>query len=71
MFTVFKSIFRVSKREYLHLVPRVRMRGALPPLLHMSSWSWSLDNGYFMAQNLVKHRGKFTFTMKEKPTEHH
>jgi len=34
---------RVAEREAhsLNLVPRIRMRGRLPPLLHTSSWRGS------------------------------
>jgi hypothetical protein len=37
---------------HLHLVPRSRMRGAIPPLPHY----------VFVAWCLVKHRDNFTFT---------
>jgi hypothetical protein len=37
---------------HLHLVPRLRMRGAIPPLPHY----------VFMAWFLVKHRDNFTYT---------
>jgi hypothetical protein len=36
---------------YLHLVPRSRMRGAVPPLPRYVSMEWCL----------VKHRDNFTF----------
>jgi hypothetical protein len=38
---------------HLHLVPRSRMRGAIPPLPQF----------VFMAWCLVKHRDNFTFTL--------
>jgi len=37
---------------YLHLVPRLRMRGGIPPL----------PQCVFMARYLLKHRDNFTFT---------
>jgi hypothetical protein len=40
-----------------HLVPRLRMHGAIPPLPQL-----------FMAWYLVKHKDNFTFTL---PTERH
>jgi hypothetical protein len=48
----------------LHLVLRLRMLGAIPLLLHISSWCGvSLRSGYIlMAQCLVKHKD-FTFTI--------
>jgi hypothetical protein len=41
----------VKLTNHLHLVPRSRMRGAIPPLLQYA----------FMAWCLVKHRNNFTF----------
>jgi len=39
---------------HLHLVLRLRMRGAIPPLLHTSSWRGS--RYVFMEGYLIKHR---------------
>jgi hypothetical protein len=43
----------VKLTTHLHLVPRSRMRGAIPPLLHY----------VFMAWCLVKRRDNFTFIL--------
>jgi len=45
----------VKLTTHLHLVLRLRMRGAIPPLPHMSQC--------LMAWCLVKHRDNFTFTL--------
>jgi len=42
----------VNLTTHIHLVPRSRMRGIMPPLLQYT----------FMACCLVKHRDNFTFT---------
>jgi hypothetical protein len=54
---------RVKLVIHLHLVPRLRMRGALPPLPHQ----------VVVAQWLIKHRGNFTFHLRPScitPTSH-
>jgi len=49
---------------HLHLVPRLRMCGAIPLLPQCIFMAWCLiSNGYiFMAWYIVKHRDNFTFT---------
>jgi hypothetical protein len=47
----------------LHLVQRVGMRGAVPPLPASSCRVIQLSTGYFfMLRCLLKHRDRFSFT---------
>jgi len=54
---------READHSHPSLAPSLRMRGAIPPLTHTSSWRGvQLRNGYFfMAWCLVKLRDNFTF----------
>jgi hypothetical protein len=55
----------VKLTTHLHLVPKLRIRGAIPPFPHVSSWRGAhFSTGYvFVAWYLVKHRDNFAFTL--------
>jgi hypothetical protein len=51
-----KSSRGVELTAHLHLVPGLRMRGAIPPLIHTSSWH---------STHLVKHKANFMILRNE------
>jgi hypothetical protein len=55
----------VKLATHLHLVPRLRMRGDIPPLHHTSSWRGASlgDRCVFIAWYFVKYRDNFIFTL--------
>jgi len=61
LFSSGKSGRGVKLTTHIYIQPRLRMRGAIPPLPHTSSWcSALLSTGVFTAWCLVKHRNNFT-----------
>jgi hypothetical protein len=55
----------VKLTTHLHPVPRLKMREAMPPLPHTSSWrcTWLSNGCVFMSWFLVEHRDTSTFTL--------
>jgi hypothetical protein len=61
-----RSLKLIIHLHLIHLVPKLRMHGAIPPFPNMSSWRGAgLSTGYiFMTWYLIKHRENFTVTIQ-------